>query len=102
MPLPKCRGRIVPAALALLLLGAPAAPRPGNAGTPSDSAASAGKNSERPSPFDYSGLNALLARHVRDGRVDYAGWKEAGVEELDRVLAAMSDYPYTRVLSREA
>lgn len=102
MPLPKCRGRIVPAALALLLLGAPAAPRRGYAETAAAPADSAGKSAGRPNPFDYSGLSALLARHVRKGRVDYAGWRKAGVAELDRVLAAMSDYPYTRVLSREA
>ncbi len=43
------------------------------------------------SPFDHShsAWSELLQRHVRNGFVDYSGWRRAGERELDVYLAAL-------------
>jgi hypothetical protein len=55
----------------------------------------------RPKNFEYGAYNVLLSRYVKNGLIDYAAWKKDGTAELDRVLKAMAEYPYPRVLSRE-
>ncbi len=43
-------------------------------------------------PFDHEhrAWGALLARHVRDGTVDYAAWKREGTASLDAYLASLA------------
>lgn len=42
---------------------------------------------------DYTKVNALYGRFVRDGQVNYAAWKQAGPAELDQVLKEMNAWP---------
>lgn len=55
----------------------------------------------RSKEMDYRAWDALLARYVRDGLVDYAAWKKDGTASLDSVLAQMAAHPYRNMLAHE-
>lgn len=42
--------------------------------------------------FDHAAFNSLLRNHVRDARVDYAGWKASATDltALDACLSSLS------------
>lgn len=98
-----CRGRIfwpvllLPALLLALTTGdATARQVPGGQRPPATPAAE-----PLPPDFEWAPWDSLLARHVTDGLVDYAGWRAGGTAELDALLAAMASWSGYEKATRE-
>ena len=51
--------------------------------------------------FDSSSFDAQLVRHVHDGKVDYAAWKDGDREALLAYLDAAKDYDLTGIMGKE-
>ncbi len=54
-----------------------------------------------PNEFDPADLDSLLSLYVKDGGVDYAGWKAAGTEALDGFLERAAGYDMSSTLGKE-